>query len=290
MSERMRMVLTDSRGESITFGLPEENDFFLLNWDGLSLPPFERRATPLAIGDGEIFEDNVIRSRMIDLFIEYRNNDAYRKLQRFMRHRERYLLAIERDGYRRYFIDCVLADTYEETGWARDIRIPLYCADPFFFTDVEHSMVVENLEEGRFAFYEDEDLMAGAKPPGEPYIFSVREDFIRDNVVVNTNQIANGIQARLKAYSSITNPKIVNKSTGKFIGFNITLSPGDLMVINTQQGQLTATVNGQSVWRNLIIGSSTLLIEPGGNMLSFQADNLPLMKMEISYRERMLAI
>lgn len=70
-------------------------------------------------------------------------------------------------------------------------------------------------------------------------------------------------------YGPITNPKINNSISGKFIQANVTLnSSTDVLHIEYNNSKLIATVNGNNVVQNITTSSNYFKIEPGSNIIT----------------------
>jgi hypothetical protein len=70
----------------------------------------------------------------------------------------------------------------------------------------------------------------------------------------------------IDVYGPVTNPKITNTATGKYIQVNVTLnSTSDYLHIQYDKDTLIATLNGNSVMSNITTDSTQFKIVPGDN-------------------------
>lgn len=74
----------------------------------------------------------------------------------------------------------------------------------------------------------------------------------------------------------ILNPRFYNQTTNEFFGLNFDMEVGDMIIVNTQQGQKSVKLLREGVTTNILsdrmIGSSWIRFEPGENIISYDAD------------------
>lgn len=93
----------------------------------------------------------------------------------------------------------------------------------------------------------------------------------------NLNAISVSNSGTIAANSTITiegdiiNPRIYHVATGNYFGLNITLTSGEVLVIDTEA--LTAEVDGVNVFANRQSGSNWLYIPPGSNQYILTGDD-----------------
>lgn len=76
-------------------------------------------------------------------------------------------------------------------------------------------------------------------------------------------------------YGPITNPKIINSTTGKFIKLNVALNTtSDSVIISYDQDSVSATQAGNSVLQNLTSDSSFFTIQSGNNNFTLTGDTI----------------
>lgn len=94
--------------------------------------------------------------------------------------------------------------------------------------------------------------------------------------VFNGGDVESGIRAEMSAVDTVVNPKILNVATGEFIRFVITLSVGDTLAVSTGYADKWATYTHDGVeddaLQYLDIDSTFLTLEPGDNLIKYEAD------------------
>lgn len=84
--------------------------------------------------------------------------------------------------------------------------------------------------------------------------------------------------ATLLCSSTVTHPKVVNLRTKAFIGFDLTMEPGDeLEIYRTPSDRLACSLTRDGETRNIFYaldeGSTLTELQPGDNVLSLQAES-----------------
>lgn len=76
-------------------------------------------------------------------------------------------------------------------------------------------------------------------------------------------------------FGPVTNPVILNTTTGKFVKVNVNVpTSGDVLIIAYSQSGQTITLNGNSVASNLTSDSTLFTIAPGITSLTFTGDTV----------------
>lgn len=111
----------------------------------------------------------------------------------------------------------------------------------------------------------------------EPELVFGEIDPMTHAIVINNGTVETGLTFELYAMATITNPKIFNYTTQDFIGLNFTLQPGDLITINTQQGQKSVTLlrNGveTNIFNSLMKNITWLQLPSGGAVFVYTVDD-----------------
>ena len=95
--------------------------------------------------------------------------------------------------------------------------------------------------------------------------------------VYNDGDVESGIRVEISAVGDVTNPQILNVTTGKYIRFTLALSLGDKLVISTGYGDKWATYTHdgteEDALKYLDIESTFLALDPGDNLIKYGADS-----------------
>ena len=95
------------------------------------------------------------------------------------------------------------------------------------------------------------------------------DETIPADIINNTGTMSAGLT--LTVTGEITNPKILNLTTGKFWKQNITMTASDVLIIDTDA--TTAELNGVNDLANRATGSDWLFIDPGVNDIVLVGDD-----------------
>lgn len=97
-----------------------------------------------------------------------------------------------------------------------------------------------------------------------------------EQAIVNNGGIETGLIIELYARDVITNPKVFDYQTGKFIGVNYTMQAADMITINTIKGQKSIKLWRGGVETNifnyLMKDSTWLQLAPDGSVYVFTVD------------------
>ena len=107
-------------------------------------------------------------------------------------------------------------------------------------------------------------------------------------VVPNNGGIETGLIFELYAKEAISNPTIYNYITQEYIGLNFSMETGDLIIINTNTGQKSATLIRNAVetniFNNIEKGSTWLQLDSGGSVFVYTVDSGSPQSLEIEIK------
>lgn len=95
-------------------------------------------------------------------------------------------------------------------------------------------------------------------------------------VVHNTGHVKSGMRLVLRATVRSLQPRIYNVGTGEWMGFLVDMLPGDILTVDTTEGQKSVYLESDGVKTNYIntimSGSTWLQLAPGDNEISYTVD------------------
>lgn len=95
-------------------------------------------------------------------------------------------------------------------------------------------------------------------------------------IVRNSGHVESGMRLVLRATVRSLQPRIYNLGTGEWMGFLVDMFPGDILTVDTTQGQKSVYLESGGVKSNYIntvmVGSTWLQLAPGENVISYTAD------------------
>lgn len=103
--------------------------------------------------------------------------------------------------------------------------------------------------------------------------------------VANNGGIETGLIFELYAKQGVSNPKIFNYMTSEYIGLNFDMQAGDLITINTMQGQKSITLLRNAVETNIFNslqkGSTWLQLASNGSVFVYEVSSGSLENLEV---------
>ena len=168
----------------------------------------------------------------------------------------------------KYFTRFVLQKTPHFSRYTPDPRcsLMLYSEKPFWYSLAATAAVLGGYEPAfRFPVCYDS------------HIYGIKRDGAAA-VLRNEGSLPVPFTATLRCDMPVTHPKVVDLQTGAFIGFDLTLQPGDaLEVYRSTSDRLACTLTHEGVTTNCFAQldeDSTLTeLQPGDNVLSLQAES-----------------
>lgn len=142
---------------------------------------------------------------------------------------------------------------------------------PFpLFTAAESTVVTFDTEERLFRFPTSFGSAA-------PFAFAVTSEVYGVDIY-NAGGANTGVVAQMTFTGSVTNPRLVNRTLGKFIGVDYTFSAGEMLEISTVSGDkhlILTNGAGQtsSLMKQRNVGTVWWQLTPGMNAISFTCDD-----------------
>nr|DAK75118.1 MAG TPA: tail protein [Caudoviricetes sp.] len=168
----------------------------------------------------------------------------------------------------KYFTRFVLQKTPHFSSYTPDPRcsLMLYSEKPFWYSLTAVSSVLGGFRPA-FSFPVCYDS----------HIYGIKRDGTAA-VLRNEGSLPVPFTAKMTCSMEVQHPKVVDLKTGDFIGFDLTLEPGDVLEIyRSTSDRLACTLTRAGVTTNIFYAldeDSTLTeLQPGDNILSMQAEN-----------------
>lgn len=261
------LIVENERGEQLE--LTHNENYDVLEVDGLNPPTAAINTVEIANVDGARFNSSRIETRNIVIRLNIKppietNRIALYKYFRVKKYIKIYYQNEHRDVFTEGYIE-----TFENSlfGMLQQPQISIICPNPFWKSTSETQVEFSNTT----ALFEFPFLI-----PSEGIEFSRIERLT--TTYINTGEVETGAIIKFYATSNqILNPVFYNRTTGKFFGLNFDMYEGDVITVNTQQGEKSATLLRDGVITNILSlrqnGSSWITFEPGENEISYGADN-----------------
>ena len=287
--------LTRNDGVKLSFG--EGQLFEIYKIIGLGIGEVEKETVGNALMDGELWIGSRVLNRVIEIESEWHTVDQRSFFTDFFQHNTKFAVEVIYNDSR-YFGSCVLHEAYsaEDHGGSlyngSEIEIALFFPDPYLYTETIYRYQIGHDTTLNKLFYNYPEQHSIAFPPrtGLAYYFGIFRE-AQEYTINNPSSSENGFEATITASGQVVNPGVTNITTGLSLQFALTMTPDDVLYINTQLGFVTATLNGINVLRYLTMASRMIQLRPGRNTLLFSPDQgSSLASCEISFRGKVVAL
>lgn len=113
--------------------------------------------------------------------------------------------------------------------------------------------------------------------------------------VLNSGQISTGMIIQFKALGTVENPSLFNVNTREFFKINRTMTAGEIITVNTQQGKkkLESSFNGvtTNIFNYMDYQSKFMQLEVGDNLFRYDADsNVESLEVSIYFTPQYLGV
>lgn len=290
------MSITNSRGDSITFGRHFKlyEDF---NLSGLSATVNYSEST----ADGSSYQNTKLENRDFDIpffilkeivdswWIEQKRSEAYRvfnpKLNPFRidfttKSGEEYYLNANLEGVPSF----PTGFENDNKDWQKGL-LQFICTDPYIY-DAASQKVDIALWVGAFEF------------PLEIVEDGIEMGYRSPSLIVNAKndgQESTGMIIRFVALSTVVNPKLLNVNTYEELKLNTTMLPGDVIEVSTYRGKRGATLIRSNTKSNVFsivdLSSTFLQLEVGDNLFRYDADSgIDYLEVSMTFTPRRIGV
>lgn len=276
--EYEKLTYTNSRGESIEFGLDSVYHCNVSkDVDGISGVTNVVYSTNSMGQHGDTYVGQRIEAREIDILGHINTRDkrqAYelrRKILKTLNPELEATLKYEYGNFKR-IINCRLhgEPKLERKSVLIEFTIPIECMNPFWREEEEEKEDIASW----VSAWEFPCEIQQNNP--QSMIFGQRAE----NVIVdcyNEGDVATGMRVRFSALGTVTNPTLLNVDTKEFLKMNAIMQAGDVIEINTKYGNKGATLirneEKTDYFRHVDVDSTFMQLEIGDNNFKYEADN-----------------
>lgn len=249
--------------------LSSSKDYTLYQIEGLAPPKVNISSSGNATSDGITINRLSVESRNIVLYLTVNGDIETNRIKLYKYFPLKKTIAIyykneTRDVYIEGTVEVIECDMFTNRQIA---QVSIICPQPYFKSVKELVSTfsdVEPLFEFPFAI-EKEGIEISAITP------NIRKS------IVNTGDIESGMIIKLYAIGEVVNPIIYDVFSRKFMAFNITLQPNDLLLVDTYMGEKSIklirhgeTVNAIGYLRP---DSTWLTLKAGDNVFTYEAED-----------------
>lgn len=235
--------------------------------DGIDPPDAVINTARNANADGSVFNSAYVDNRTITITLAINQPTEANRIALYKYFKSKYPVTLyyENDSRNVKISGYVQQVPVQYFAKKELFQVTILCVNPYF-EGVEQETTMIDSAEALFEFpFEIET----------PIAFSEQNE-IHEEVVVNNGDIETGALFILHARGTVVNPSIVNMDTNEVFAFNVTLSMGDEIRLNTvvkQKSVLLYKANGtvQNLIGSVYAGASWFQLRPSGNVFSILA-------------------
>lgn len=260
------LIVENERGEQLE--LTHNENYDVIEIIGLNPPTAAINTVNVAGFDGSRFNSSRIEQRNVVITINIRPPVEFNRLALYKYFRiKRYIKIYYKNSSRDVFIEGYV-ESFENSlfGMTQQPQISIICPNPFWKSTTDTEVEFSNMT----ALFE--------------FPFSIPSEgieFSRINKItttyINAGEVATGAVIKFYANSNqVLNPIFYNRTNSQYFGLNFDMYEGDIITINTLQGEKSATLLRNGELTNILSarqsGSSWITFEPGENEISYSAD------------------
>lgn len=275
------LTLRNKAGNSLEFN-QIGGTFTIVEINGLSPADATINTSTMALVDGAKFNSSKVNMRTIDIAFVIEREPAKNRIEVYRVLKPKQPLEVSYKGdYRDVFIEgYVRSVDVDYFARKQRVTVSILCTSPYFKQAQE---MVNELSAIIGAFHFPFAIT-------EPVPFSYLDN-TASIVVTNTGDVETGLIIDIYARGTASNPKIYNYVTGEYIGVNFDFVAGDLITIDTRQGNKSITLLRSGVYSNqfnsLMTGSKWLQLEANESVFVGEAES-GFANLEITFKHNNL--
>ena len=244
--------------------------YSIIEIDGLDPPDAAINTARNAGYDGSVFNSAYMKERPITITMAINSPAEANRIALYRYFKSKFPVRLfYKNGQRDVYIDGYV-QSMQITYFARKqtVQIVILCPRPHFNgteAQIQDFYTVNSLFEFEFSIEE-----------GDPIAFSEIVTGVEKSII-NAGDIETGVVITIEATGTVDTPKIYNVDTSESMIFDMTMQEGDLITINTRQGEKSVKLQRSGVTTNIIgqmrQGSSWFILKPGDNLFTIDADD-----------------
>jgi phage-related protein len=271
-----RLIYTNERGASVEFSPRSLFHTNIKDVLGLSDVRNTNYMTSSAGQDGDTFISGRIERREIEIVGNIKAKDKTeihtlrRELNRTLNPQYSGTLTYSLGDFNRV-IDCRInsAPVFRRGVIFEQFTVRLVCPNPFWRElDIQRDDIAAWI--GGMEFDSD----SGLELNDDWQIGYLEPQQIMN--IYNAGDVSASVIAEFRALGTASNPQLTNIKTGEFMKFNVNLSAGDMLTVNTGYGEKRATITQggttSDALQYLDVDSTFVQLSAGDNLYQFSAD------------------
>lgn len=268
----MFILKVENKNNQILTLTQNEQNFQIVNIDGLNPPKAIVNSSPIVGMDGSKFNSSRLEERNIVITLRL-NGDVEKNrifLYRYFKTKQWCKIFYKnntRDVYIEGYVESIDCDLFTDNEL---MQISIVCHNPYF---KEAQEIIDDISKVLAAF-EFPFAFGDGNGTDDPIEFSTIDNE-RIATVTNDSEVETGAIIEFTFDGSVTDPFIKNVVSGDTITIRGNYDVGDRIVVNTNKGNKGIVLyrNGVSIniFNKIVKGSSWLQLELGDNMFSYGA-------------------
>lgn len=263
-----KLILENQYGNSIE--ITHNRNYAIYEISGLHPPNAIISTDSLAIYDGEKFTSSKADKRTINIQFGITKNAETNRIALYkIIKTKQYIRLNYKNGIRDIFIEGYVESMIIDYHVVPQlVTVSILCPKPYFNDATELISEMSALVK-KFTF-------PFAIEKNNKIPFGYIEDVTEINVI-NNGDIQINMIIKIQASGEVINPTIFNRETGEFFSLNFTMQTGDVITIDTNQGQKSVNLyrNGENIniFNSISRDSTWISLYPGDNIMIYDADN-----------------
>lgn len=262
-----KLTLKNAQGNTLEFN--QNGQFTIVEIQGLHPPDATINTDELSLIDGAFFNSSKVNMRQIQIAFAIETAAAKNRIEVYKVLKSKQMVEIYYEGdYRNVYI----------TGYVESVNIDYFakkqivttsilCPSPFF-KDAQEMVneIISIIKSFSFPF-----SITESEPVSLSYI-----DTMTSVDVENLGDIDTGLIFDIYARGNASNVKVFDYVTGEYIGVNFDFESGDLLTIDTRQGNKSIELLRGGVTTNefnrLMDGSKWLQLPANGGVYTYESE------------------
>lgn len=292
----MQLTYKSADGKSITFG--RSKPFMLLDITDTDLPEAEIYMQKSPFQDGQTYIDNTLSERAISVEAVILSDQQFihgyrRQLIQALSPKPGLGTLIFDNGAKTLQIKAILdgapifptGNSNKGLHFQR-VLLNFLCPDPYW-QELNSILYEVAIWLGAFEFPLEIPIDIGIE-------MGYREDSLITNIH-NAGDVPCGMEIRFRSVATVTNPSLYDINKREFIKINKVMDAGEVLIITTHfaNKKIKSTKGGitENAFQWLDIDSTFLQLEPGDNLLRYDADDgLESLEVKVYYTPQYLGV
>lgn len=259
------LILENASGDQLTFGMG--SPFTISVIDGLNPPNATINTSQIALMDGGKYISSKMEMRSMNIAFAIETEAAKNRIEVFnVLKSKQWIKVIYNGQYRHVYIEGYISSIgIDYFAMKQMVTVGILCPDPYFR---EAQAIVDEMQLVTSGFHFPFASTA------EPELVLGVIDTEAGISITNDGDVACGLIIEMNAIAPVSDPVIYDYGTQDSFGLDIDLLAGDLLVIDTRQGQKSVKLYRSgtviNAFNNVVQGSTWLQLAANGSAYVYE--------------------